>query len=586
MSAIQRAASLNKKIETIANVLGFKRISIRISEDVKSAAMVTSEGIVCQFNPNESEKLANVALDRYGVQGHLTLEEIDTMFILEHLEQLYDYTDETFVKHEPVRLCRNDQYERYFHSKIDKMAALARMEHIPYAKKRMDQYLSRQAPHVMRNNPLHMQFLSALKFYVFESNLQAVIHPLILRYIGTIPEHTDLTNEFESYIKDLSLSYTDRHEMAKRLLWKPYETLLRIDLDTQDAWNFLNLYELEDDYSASMQSFSDESHMRDEHDYKNRIDGALEAMEKGNIDLLIQSRSEPDDSQSPTMNTINRKDQTQIGSMEIRESEQSQEIKMGDWEMEIEQISDLLLQIAHPQETLMVPRYASRMSYSGSRIHPNAQIALMRALESDTPQPIWQKIKKDIRMQDRLFEGMDVFLLLDISSSMRGEKARSATDMAYCLIRGLERAFEKAQTLHHGAGIDVRTQLIAFAAGWAPLTELATYHPKEKVQTAYECLLHPTGEQTIVAGALKYIQATANVDPKRKILCLIVGDGMFADAFKARKAVLNMPPQVYVGHINIGKFAGNPITKHTQLVFNPQILPQKLREILADQLED
>ncbi|MDR2715922.1 MAG: VWA domain-containing protein, partial [Coriobacteriaceae bacterium] len=133
--------------------------------------------------------------------------------------------------------------------------------------------------------------------------------------------------------------------------------------------------------------------------------------------------------------------------------------------------------------------------------------------------------------------------------------------------------------------VDVRIQLLAFGSGWAELTPLGPEpSPHQKQATLYN-LLNPQSDHTMINGVLKYIRDSAKQSPGREVISIIVSDGLFADNLMAFKTVQNMPKNCFVCHINIGGFAGVPITLDYETVDDPVWLPTMLERILSSYLE-
>ena len=251
----------------------------------------------------------------------------------------------------------------------------------------------------------------------------------------------------------------------------------------------------------------------------------------------------------------------------------------------IERIAEVLVRIATPQEQLGVFRYRARLTRSGTRMHPSTLVQAHLQLESGCENAIWQKRQRRSRPQNRQFHGMDIYVLLDVSISMTGKNASSAGALAVCLVEGIDRALQLAARDQQQGAVDIRTQLLAFGEGWAELTPLEFTHDHERKRFAFNLVNNPTSEQTLITAALKQVQARAAAEPTRNIVCLVVGDGLFADGLQARKCAMGLPPNVYLAHINIGAFNGLPLTGNFETIQDPALLPEKLHLVLARQLE-
>jgi hypothetical protein len=146
------------------------------------------------------------------------------------------------------------------------------------------------------------------------------------------------------------------------------------------------------------------------------------------------------------------------------------------WRSTIRRIAELFLRLAFPAEMLFSPRYDHSAMPEGFRLHPLRinQAAIQQITR--TPLAIWQPVRRSGRRQDLGFGGLDVHLLMDVSGSMEGEKARCAADAAICLIEGLQMAAYMALGSKGVKRPDLRIELIAFGAGFDVVCPLS-YDP-------------------------------------------------------------------------------------------------------------
>lgn len=250
------------------------------------------------------------------------------------------------------------------------------------------------------------------------------------------------------------------------------------------------------------------------------------------------------------------------------------------------ELADLSARIAQPLESLSVPRWAPRLSAKGARLNPRAMAIASVHLATGSNQNIWQRIRRTTRPQRGAFDGLDVFSPADASFSMMGDRAHYAAAAAIHLIEGLELAYSRRLAERDGGIADIRNQIIALGEGWIDLKPASTVQDKKDKQAAFRAITFPSSNQTIVGGALAYVDGWARESPDRELLRFVVSDGLFADNLRARKQTMNLPQNTYVGHINIGRSGGMPLSPHYETLASPSRLPRKATDKLRELLDE
>jgi hypothetical protein len=383
------------------------------------------------------------------------------------------------------------------------------------------------------------------------------------------------------------LTFKARRETADELFYPAFLSLLERDLIRYDSHLLRDLY---DKVNPLGDSAASDSHLLNpsgaeatrediEHFYTTTKDNLMEVTSAAMKDLG-ESTEQQDDGAPGLMLPRSGESPDEL-CVDSGESP-SYLATVNQWRPTIRGVADALLKLALPQELIAVPRYRAHASVEGVRLHPSALPLAFIQLETENPQTIWQPVKQLIRHQELQFGGLDIYLLLDVSGSMGGANARFATATSLCLIEGLQVARLRAQREQTQGEVDVRVQILAFGAGLTPLTPLVREPTLAQKELAFFNLMHPRSNFTKVNGALKHVRASTLANPSRKVLCLIVSDGLFSDNLAAFKTMQNMPRRVYAGHINIGDAYGIPLTPHFETISNPKLLPQKLQSLLEE----
>jgi uncharacterized protein YegL len=220
----------------------------------------------------------------------------------------------------------------------------------------------------------------------------------------------------------------------------------------------------------------------------------------------------------------------------------------------------------------------------GFRLHPLRinQAAIQRTTR--TPHAIWQPIKRSGRRQDLNFGGLDVYLLMDVSGSMKGEKARCAADAALCFIEGLQMASYMALASNGMKHPDVRIELIAFGAGFDVVCPLSYEPSGEQKGKVFFSLRNADSKGTYVNGALNSITRPARDESRRDKLVFIISDGKFHDPDEAGEAARSLQAIAHIKQVFIAE-TGTVISDSHETITSPLELPEKLFELLQERIK-
>lgn len=584
-----RDTALPRLVERMTLIYGLSGVTTSIGPRVGNSCTLTQDGIHITLNPGSIEELAQRKW--IGTTEELPLAIADLMVVTHEVNHAVDFKDPTFFIELDDKSFKRRKARRFFTTCVDEIVIDKRITSIPLLKRYFKAFNTRLINHDMVGMPQHIQFIYAIRNLVLEEDPIILVADDVSALLDELikTEEGGLANL--ASIFDPELSFKERHRLSDDLLYEQYIELLRRDLAQADLYTIGKVYEDLGFLSAlvgldpSDLETVDETEMREYQDELFRV--TEEYVDEKTLESIKEAEnlSDGEDDGSPGLILPRRGeavDELELSAHSIVEYQNATRR----WHGVIEEVSDLLLKLASPKESITVPRYRHLAAIDGARLNPSALIGAYIQLISETPQPIWQPIEKRVRHQDLQFSGLDVYLLLDVSGSMAGENAEYASAMSVCLIEGLQLARHRAETDPKQGSVDVRTQLLAFGAGWAELTPLCKAPTIVQKETAYYNLLHPSSNLTMINGALKHVKQNALVYPERNIVCLIVSDGLFSDNLQAFNTVQSMPPTVYVGHISIGDSAGIPITLHHETVYDPKVLPKKLYSILEEYFKD
>jgi hypothetical protein len=339
--------------------------------------------------------------------------------------------------------------------------------------------------------------------------------------------------------------------------------------------------------------------------FRDQLVGALTKEEEKNS--LQPQNGEPETEEVPVKESIGLDNDDPLGPIALFCAE-SMNLDKGDarkyalsldqWRPTIRRIAEIFLRLASPAEALLSPRYDHSAMPEGFRLHPLRvnQAAIQQITR--TPLAIWQPIKRSGRRQDLSFGGLDVYLLTDISASMEGEKAHSAADTALCLIEGLQMAAYMAQSktklknpgtptertkVSEGSPLDVRIELTAFGEGFDVICPLSYEPTGEQKGKAFFSLRNADSKGTYISDALNSIRRSAQYEGRRTKLIFIISDGKFHDPEAAAPAAQALLPIAKIKQIFIGE-TGTELSDSSETILSPLELPEKLYELLRDQI--
>jgi hypothetical protein len=245
---------------------------------------------------------------------------------------------------------------------------------------------------------------------------------------------------------------------------------------------------------------------------------------------------------------------------------------------EIQAVQDVLLQLRHErQNEFLAP--GREVAARGHRIKVDKLVRAVAGAALGEQPDIWKHPSMAERMEYE-FDGLDLYLLCDVSGSMQGSKAEAAAASAVVLQEGLVGSSAQMAGEHMPT---VRLQVQAFGAGNTMLCSLTDEPNLQDFGRTYAALSNPNSGSTQVAGALSAITP----EPNRLSVVAVVSDGAFHDGSLARQAGQKLADQgaaiiqMVFGGANVAELADS--AKRVNLN-SAHDLPQHLLNMLPELL--
>lgn len=522
--------------------------------------------------------------------GRLPLEVADFITVSHEVGRAFDSLRPDFYLELDKNPKKPDMSRRFFLTMVDDIAVDARLMHIPLVRAYSKAYLSRLLDANMAGLPLNIQLMCALKLYLLDVRDYLNLAVDIREVLGENDGPTPLAQQLAGFLLDPKTSYEDRHRLADEVLYPIFQGMVQKDLMRTDVYLLNDMYHQVSFFGEYESPPHKDFAEAEGQELQQRVEKIHDMMKTQDIDQMIRDRNEDVEDEGSSEDGAPRLALPGGGSpaenLELdTPTIPSYSSMVNNWMGIIRGVAEVFMRLAAPKESIAVPRYKHRRAFEGPRFDPNAVMEASFQLSDMRPRAIWQPVKQEVRHQELRFNGLDIYLVLDVSYSMRGENAESASAMGICLIEGLRLARHQVELDAKQGPVDVRIQLLAFGSGWTELTPLCKELSPVQKEAAYFHLMNPESYHTMVNGALKKVRSGAQEHRDRDVLCLVISDGLFSDNINAFKTVQSMPPNVYVGHINIGGLAGVPITLHYEAISDPWLLPKKLQGILEEYFE-
>lgn len=589
----KRDERMKRLVERLARIAGFASVSALAGAGLAESCQITRDGIVIVVNPQHAEEMA----ERGAISGEnaLTLATVETMRALQLVGRARDFFDPSYFSWANAH-ASDGAARRFLDVQIDAMVADFRLMTLPFFRSQYPAYAPCAIPGAMRGMPLHRQFALALRRLVLEDSPQLDLAPFVEIVLMRKGDKTPLVSDVAALITDQDLSYEQRHERASLLLLETYKQFQLIDraLDIEPAPDMPDSLGLDPAGAVglggaaggpgpgeSKQRARDAPHAVGER--AEQLPMQDDALGSDQGAYMQESGAYKADASIVTKVLISGMADIDWPSLPSGQYA-GYRLVVEEWRETIEQVGDVFAQIATRKERSTVPRYAARLAQNGRVLCPHALVKADVQLETGKPMPIWRSIKRRPRRFGD-FDGLDIYLLFDMSMSMAGERARYAATTGVCLMEGLRVSKARETPSRFQEPVDIRIQLIGFGMHHLELSPLSAESTQEQRVSVYDKLLNPGSMATRICASLNHVRNGALAHPARDVLCMVVTDGLLSDARRARNLVHEMPDNVYLGHVNIGDLEQGALTENYETVYDPATLPEKLAAILEERFE-
>lgn len=478
----------------------------------------------------------------------------------------------------------------------------------------------------LTSKPKHVQLMYGILLDTVTDNPLPALDEQVLAVVASLREYQkgDQTFNILDILTDLRTTLAERNKIARQFIWPRYRELLKEDKRKQTSPTGSSSSAPDDSANSEYDEYEDARHKNTSTDSGSGDDqagdeftpahpseedsdsqGHAEKIAKAILNPALPEETTNDDIDQPEddpsgqgfslfKESAEEEEDTEAIIEELAGIVQAEmELAPGDAKIYaksmleqstvIQEVAKIFMKLARPGQMITSPRYRRRSNSEGMRLHPNTMAQIALQIDSGEDQAIWQKVERRAARQEVSFNGLDFYLLVDISESMAyGGKAECAANTGLLLTEGLQLARSKAaRQAAQNNQPDVRVQIIAFGSDTSVLCELTPEPTGQQKGKAYNNLLHPTSGSTLVNGALNIVQTNATQNPERDNLVFIVSDGDFGDFEAAETSVGTMPQSVHVAHFVIGEF-NRFISPNHEAVPDPSVLPEKLYATLAE----
>ena len=593
---------LEQGVHQLGYLYGISGLEVEISPGNGTYCTKLDNGLRVTIDPRQFIEGGGHNLS--SPENDFTSPEVTALFMTAHeLGHAKDYLDPAWRL--PVL---KGESGAFFDCLIDDTVIDKRSRRIPLFDANADAVYAHQIPGDLTKFPKHVQLMYGIRISEVVNDPQLEMSADVRDILTGLRNLQKDANNFDlpAVLSDQRTKLAERRQIANTFILPHYEALLAQDNQEQqngDAEssesNTGDFKEIYDKYQQTVhghrhnESGNNESSepSSESHDLAKQISEALKQLTKEqNAKKSSQSNASPDpDINKPGNSNLRKVQLAELAGKVAAEMElepgyaESYVRSLNALTPTIKEVAKVFMSLAAPAKVVKSPRYTRGAHSEGIRFHPRAMAGLAFQLATDQEQAIWQRVERNALSQDITFAGLDIHLMVDVSGSMAGEKAQCAADTALCLIEGLQLArYKVTREVSQSHQPDVRTQIIAFGSGTDPISPLAyepTGHDKGKT---YTNLLHPKSTSTLINGSLELVQQSADINPKRDVIAIIVSDGRFGDHETAAQTMATMPKSVYVAHLVMGNEVQKFLSNNHEAVDDPSTLPGKLYGVLAE----
>jgi uncharacterized protein YegL len=248
---------------------------------------------------------------------------------------------------------------------------------------------------------------------------------------------------------------------------------------------------------------------------------------------------------------------------------------------QIHEVSEIFQLLTVPAVEYTSPRYRRHVSTAGSKLSPRDIFRVVVAQHSAEEPAVWWPVETIAKKEGFSFNGLDISLVVDVSGSMEGSKARSAAACAVMLMEGLEAARRNIQLRNpHAPKPDVRMQTIVFGGSEKVIAPMTFQTPPAQKGSTFTTILNADSSSTLVSKALNITVAGATQNPQRTQLVYLITDGDFYDHDTARRTIARTGSNYHLYEYIVQSPGTTPIVKTATHIANEHQLPMHLRQQL------
>lgn len=600
---------LESGVRSLGLLYGISGLEIVLRSGAGWSCAKTEHGLTVTIDPQQTIETNGVETAIPKTHRPEVSPEVTTLFITAHeLGHANDFLDPTWRRSSQPKPSRD-----FFDCLVDDTVIDKRNRRVPLLDAHADEVYSHQIPSDLTGLPKHVQLLYGMRIGTVVKDPDLTMDKSVSDILNSLVQYQKGEQTFNilDVMTDPRTSLAERRLIADKFIWPHFDALLEEDKqeqgddDQSESGDGASEGEFQDVYDAYEQAVHGHQQGDGESEQSQQAqpgafgqpgsEGSLsvqiaEAIKQTSAEQQAKDAAKTSTPKVTEENVAQHEAQlselagTVAAEMQLSAGNAKSYVRSLDrWTPTIKEVANVFMKLAAPTNVIMSPRYATGAHTEGVRLHPRTMARVALQLIAGQDQAIWQPIVRKAHRQEITFGGLDVHLLVDVSGSMAGAKAKCAADTALCLIEGLQLARHNiARTAGKFHQPDVRTQIIAFGSGTVVLSPLSQQPTSQQKGKTYTNLLEADSSSTLVNGALELVKQASTLKPERDAIAIIVSDGRFKDHVRALATVASMPKSVYVAHLVIGGGAQTFISDKRESVGNPSVLPGKLHGILAD----
>lgn len=219
--------------------------------------------------------------------------------------------------------------------------------------------------------------------------------------------------------------------------------------------------------------------------------------------------------------------------------------ELGTYAHEIEQMEEFFDRLI--SKRLSTRRQLSRPTSEGAVLDPSLLGQTHAEIQAGASEPAALLEYEQVTHEEQLVGGYDLYLVIDNSGSMEGQKAQYAAGSSVIFLEGFNAFSEQIKEVEDTTGVtldlDVATSVLTFGDQYEVVKELGNeLHEKQRLDV-YAAALNAASSETLDYAALEHILderkrlAGEGRSVDRQAVITVVTDGISSDPDRARRAV-------------------------------------------------